>query len=96
MLLQQLLPNIDYSNLTLEYVRQMIVDESFILSNIVIDNNNTNISFTSNKYIDDLAEHYFPGLFDQYELPIDCFEEWLQDKTNVRFNCFLTVNRSAV
>lgn len=96
MLLQHLLPNIDYSNLTLEFVKQMIIDESFILSNIVINDNNTNISFTSNKYIDGLAEYYFPGLFDQYELPIHCFKKWLQDKTNVRFNCFLTVNRSAV
>lgn len=91
MLLQQLLPNIDYSNLTLECVEQMIVDESFILSNIVI-NNNTNISFTSNKYIDGLAEYYFPSLFDEYEMPIYSFKEWLQNKNKVRFNCLLTVN----
>ena len=91
MLLQQLLPNINYSKLSLELVQQIVIDEALVLSNIIINSNNTNISFTSNKYINELIEYYFPSISDEYEIPVHSFKEWLQSKNKVRLNCFLTV-----
>lgn len=92
MLLQQLLPNINYSNLSLQNVQQIIIDEALVLSNIVISSNNTTISFTSNKYINELTKYYYPSMYDEYEMPISEFKEWLENKNRVRLNCFLTVD----
>ncbi len=92
MLLQQLLPNINYSLLSLEHIQQIVIDEALVLSNIVISNDNTTISFTSNKYVDQLTQYYFPSMYDEYEMPITKFKEWLESKNKVRLNCFLNVN----